>query len=332
MTPMHRAVSAAKIGLGLAVVAFAAFAEFRMRNSSLAGLCLIAMIGAVWFIALGFKQHLAEAPATAAPEAKFNSTVGAVVKLLQDYLDDNREFGERLNGASSKLAALENSEPVAAIVLALLKDNREMAAKVGQLSSGLSEARAQIGDLKTNLAKAEDDSLHDQVTGLGNRRYFDRELALEMEAARADRARRLSLIIADLDRFKRVNDTYGHVVGDTLLRLFGELLTRSVKGRDKVARYGGEEYAIVLPDTGLRDAALIANQIRKELESKRWLNARTGDRLGVVTASFGVAEFNPTESTASFVERADQMLYRAKDNGRNRVEADGPTSATRQSA
>ncbi len=129
----------------------------------------------------------------------------------------------------------------------------------------------------------------------------------------------MSLLFADIDNFKRFNDTYGHQIGDQVLRLVARTLSQSVKGRDTPARYGGEEFAIILPQTRLGDARIVADQIRLGLMRRRLVGRDKRDDYGSVTLSFGAAQYRPGETTNALVERADAALYVAKRNGRNRV-------------
>ena len=125
--------------------------------------------------------------------------------------------------------------------------------------------------------------------------------------------------MCDIDHFKLFNDTWGHQTGDQVLRLVGHCLSENVKGRDTAARYGGEEFVVILRQTGLDSAVSLANQIRANVESKKLVKRSTGDILGTITISIGVAQLHPGESPSSLIERADTCLYAAKNAGRNRV-------------
>ncbi len=132
----------------------------------------------------------------------------------------------------------------------------------------------------------------------------------------------MCIALADIDHFKKINDKFGHVAGDMVLKLFAELLMMNIKGQDKVARFGGEEFAILFPDSPLADATATVNQIQKQLESKQWVVAASGERIGAITASFGVARLQASESAEDLIRRADAKLYEAKSSGRNRVLVD----------
>jgi diguanylate cyclase (GGDEF)-like protein len=157
----------------------------------------------------------------------------------------------------------------------------------------------------------------DALTGLNNSRALHRRLRGEVE--RAQRYRHpLSLIMIDIDHFKRVNDTLGHPAGDAILTQIGGILCRATRGIDYPARYGGEELAILCPETGLEDCALLAERIRTTIAGTEF--AIPDGSTGHVTVSIGVAQLNwATEMEAELIERADSALYQAKAGGRNRV-------------
>ncbi|MCH8835800.1 MAG: GGDEF domain-containing protein, partial [Proteobacteria bacterium] len=114
-------------------------------------------------------------------------------------------------------------------------------------------------------------------------------------------------------------DTYGHQVGDQVLKLLGSTLTACIKGQDTAARYGGEEFAIILPRTSLKDALTVAENIRRAVGTKRVVNRTTGEDLGTITVSIGAGRFEYGEPVSQLISRADEALYMAKHNGRDRV-------------
>jgi diguanylate cyclase (GGDEF)-like protein len=161
-------------------------------------------------------------------------------------------------------------------------------------------------------------ALVDQLTDLGNRRLFDQRFAEEVGRSRRY-SEPLSLIMIDLDRFKDINDRFGHVAGDDVLRAVGELLHETLRVSDVAARYGGDEFAIILPGTTKTEAWVVAEKIRSELQELH-LQASVGQSL-VIRASLGVASYSlDHEGPLQLLEAADAALYRAKHSGRDRVE------------
>ncbi len=180
-------------------------------------------------------------------------------------------------------------------------------------------AKAQLELAQTNLKLQQQEaiivrlSLTDQLTGIGNRRSLDQAVAVEV--SRAERSgERLSVLMADLDHFKRVNDTYGHDAGDKVLAAFGDLLRHQTRPTDTVTRYGGEEFVVLMPHTEIEYASAAAERIREILAATTIPPLPTP-----VTASFGVVELLAGEQGDAVLARVDKALFEAKNGGRNRV-------------
>ena len=186
------------------------------------------------------------------------------------------------------------------------------------LEDRLSLSKTEISNLQHSLEAIRAESLTDPLTGLGNRKYFDRSIEMAVQTALAS-GEPLSLLMFDIDHFKSFNNSYGHLTGDQVLRLVGMSLKQTIKGQDITARYGGEEFAVVLPNTALRQALTVADHIRRAVMAKELKKKSTGEILGRVTISVGVSMLKPGDDTDSLIERADACLYAAKRNGRNRV-------------
>jgi diguanylate cyclase len=249
-------------------------------------------------------------------EQRFAADLATIVKLLQGHQTANADYSQSLARANANLPQLRTSEDIRAVVLTLIEENRKIQTKIDELSSSLDESVNKIEKLRSNLAEANDKAMRDALTGLGNRRFFDEELNLALGDSEA-----LCLLMCDLDRFKTINDKFGHAVGDMVLKQFADILSAAARRDDFAARVGGEEFAIVMPGISPMEAARLAEQIRRQLEGKKWMLG-SGAALGVVTASFGVARRRAGESAADLFKRADAALYRAKTDGRNRVFAD----------
>ena len=177
--------------------------------------------------------------------------------------------------------------------------------------------RQRVSELQASLAKMERLAHQDALTGLPNRRQLETDL--KSEFAKTDRAGRhaapLSVVIFDADNFKRVNDSYGHDVGDYALRMIAALLSEELREGDRFGRWGGEEFLVVAPQTDLKSALNLAERLRYALA------AHTFHTLGTLTASFGVASFRPGDTPETLIKRADDALYESKSGGKNRVEA-----------
>jgi diguanylate cyclase len=297
------------------------------------GLVLLSLCG----MALGEIRNGAAEPASAAQDdakpqtlaesmgLKLEIEVRALVELLRAHLAANTSYSASLSRAHQDLLSSVTAEEIKIIVKYLLVENEKMETKTANLEKSLERSRSQIDELRITLSEAQEIGLRDSLTTLCNRRYFDEALNREIAESKA-LGTELSLIIADIDHFKAINDKFGHLVGDEVLKLFGKLLSNNVKGRDTVARYGGEEFAIILPHTGIENAGRIAEQIRSQLEGNRWVLKQTKHWIGKITASFGIAQLAKEEGAERLIQRADERLYEAKSGGRNRVVADPATA------
>lgn len=194
--------------------------------------------------------------------------------------------------------------------------------KIGQSGKAtqerLQEATDELEALKKEFAQAKAAALVDFLTGVPNRKAFDGAIKGSVQEAQSDTGP-LSLLLIDIDRFKRFNDEYGHIVGDEVLRLVARKIKVNVRGRDFIARYGGEEFAVILPGTPVAGAHTVAENIRRSFSEGKLKRVKTSESLGTITISIGAAQYRVGESIEGFVDRTDKALYLAKNSGRNRV-------------
>jgi len=237
-------------------------------------------------------------------------------------------YTENLAHVTQKLGVAADEPAVRAIVESLVQATKAMEQNNQALEARLSASKKEITQLQQNLETVRNESLTDPLTSLSNRKFFDDALAKAIAESRA-RNEQLSLMMTDIDHFKRFNDSYGHLTGDQVLRLVATSVRQNVKGQDIAARYGGEEFAIVLPNTVLRSAITVADHIRRAVMTKELMKRSTGEHLGRVTISVGVAMLRQNDTAQTLIERADTCLYAAKRVGRNRVisEADPEVSS-----
>ena len=157
----------------------------------------------------------------------------------------------------------------------------------------------------------------DPLTGLYNRRYMETHVGTLVDQAAA-RNKPLSVLVLDIDYFKSINDTYGHDAGDDVLQDFAIRIRKSIRGIDLACRYGGEEFVVVMPETDMAVATMVAERLRRRIASEPF-PIQKGTRTIDVTISIGIAALAPDDDAAAVIKRADQALYRAKRDGRNRV-------------
>jgi diguanylate cyclase len=203
---------------------------------------------------------------------------------------------------------------------ASINENSQLTAHVRRLEAELCRSSVELAKLRGELRGAVHDALTDPLTGLANRRSFDLELGAA--AARAGRSSPAHLVMADIDRFKRVNDSHGHDIGDEVLRIVGEVLLANVRRDSLVARVGGDEFGLLLPRASPRYAAGIATRLCELLASRPLVVRGIPDVSERITLSIGVAAWKADESSAEWYARADAALYQAKRGGRNRVAID----------
>ena len=240
-------------------------------------------------------------------------------------------FGTMLQTYSQRLDDDLDAQGVRDVVNDILTETKGVRKSGQVLRKQIVSSAQEIENLRKDLDKLKEEVDTDILTGLKNRRYLSRAFELE-----ADHARRscssLSLLMIDIDHFKRINDNYGHIVGDQVLKTSAAMITECVKGRDMVVRFGGEEFIVLLPNTPLRGAIILAEQICSYFKNMNWKCKGTGQVIGQVCVSIGVSQYRPGESLEALIDRADGALHLSKKNGRCRVTAETEPSLSRTQA
>lgn len=249
-----------------------------------------------------------------------------ILHLIQGHLTSSEDFSGSLDKEARGLSDDASPAKIRQTIEFLLAENRKMRAETNKLTENLERSKDQIQNLRSSLEQSRKNELLDPLTNIPNRRQLEAFLAEHMENARAKNTP-LSLVMADIDHFKRVNDHFGHLIGDEVLKYFAHLLAKHVRGSDLTARYGGEEFAMVLLNTTADTAAMIVERIRTEMEKAKLMVTESNKPLGTITASFGIAEYCVGDDWDSLVKRADTNLYAAKNSGRNRIIADQKAAA-----
>lgn len=251
----------------------------------------------------------------------FRQQMGKVFDNTQGSIDQVQKrsdaYSEHLGSAAQKLSdSASQSGELSDLVAGLLAETEDMQSSSSSLKDELASANAELAKLREDFEKVRKESLIDPLTGVSNRRGFDGTMeALCSMAEQGGQA--LMLLIIDLDHFKQVNDTYGHIAGDAILKWVARTIKMNIRGGDAVARFGGEEFAVLLPDTDLIGAEKVAENIRAAINSQQ---LKHGDSsIGKASCSIGVAPFVKGMDAAKFIEDADEAMYHAKHTGRNRV-------------
>jgi diguanylate cyclase len=247
--------------------------------------------------------------------------IESVLQIIQQGVSNSDQYQASLTETGNQIPISASGADIAGLVARLVDENKRMVETTQELSQGLNESQKQLETLHQELEEVQNLSLRDPLTGLHNRRSFDKKLDEEIELALKS-GEKLCLAVADIDLFKKVNDTHGHQVGDAVLKMFSSLMVKNIKGRDMAARIGGEEFAIILPNTQIISAYNLLVKIKSELKASE-LDVGNGKQLSCVTASFGVARFEAGMTARGLIEKADKYMYEAKNSGRDKVKAQG---------
>jgi len=231
---------------------------------------------------------------------------------------DAKTYSETLKASSDNISKSDDIEAQRALLAEMVNATSAMIDKTEKLEAQLAMSGEEIDTLKQDLETARTESRTDPLTGLPNRKAFASYLEAQAARAMADR-KPLCLAFCDIDHFKRFNDTWGHRMGDEVLRLVGQSLEQLSHGVGYPARFGGEEFVIVLPGKALEAAEDICEQIRDYIASRSVRAKSSNKEVGRITLSLGIAQLRWNDSSDTLIERADMALYRAKETGRNRV-------------
>ena len=225
-------------------------------------------------------------------------------------LEHSKEVLE--NNASDLDAVLD-------VIQDLVKETQRMDDSICAMENELRQTSDEVSLLKEQYDQVRNEVFTDPLTGVANRRGLDS--AMRKLTSESDRPAGLSLLMIDLDNFKPFNDKHGHLVGDQVLCFAAKILKNATRGSDLISRYGGDEFAILLPDTRENEAKTVAYNILKAFQSNKIKRRSSREVLGVLSASIGVAELHPDEGVEDMMERADKGLFAAKRNGRNQVKS-----------
>jgi len=250
--------------------------------------------------------------------AKMNSQLSSLLSLLGNAASNATNYQVSLESAEETLSGGAAPQNTAELVHALLEGTRAMAQTNAQITANLETTRAQVEQLEDCLKLAREESARDTVTGLVNRRQFDLLLDETILKA-AESGKPACLLLADIDNFKAFNDTHGHIAGDSALRYVGSCIKANTKSRDTAARVGGEEFALILPNTRIEQAVGVAERIRHLINSRTLVKKTTKEDMGCISVSIGATQLLDDDTAESVFDRADMCMYAAKKAGRNNV-------------
>lgn len=241
-----------------------------------------------------------------------------VMAMIGAAAGSANSYTESLADVTQKLGHTKDNDGLRSIVEGLVQAAKEMEKNNKALEARLTASKSEITQLQEHLETVRNESLTDPLTQLANRKYFDDSLAKAIEDS-FTKHEPLSLMMTDVDHFKKFNDTFGHLTGDQVLRLVAMSLKQNVKGQDIAARYGGEEFALIFPGETAANIHSMLSDVLKEIASRSLRRRSTNEELGAITVSASVAELKNKETAHTLLERADAALYDSKRAGRNRV-------------
>ncbi len=263
-----------------------------------------------------------------AHEAKFEKLgddiekeVSTVMKLVEDSIASNQTYSSTLDETEAELPNAVSQEKVREVVATLIEQNREVKEMAENLNQGLQKSQSEISRLNDQISETRQESMRDSLTSLTSRRFFDDKIVEEYDHAMKN-GTHLSVVMAELDDLERINDTYGQQVGDGILQTFANLLSKNTKRQDVATRYSATEFALILPQTSLKDAGSLVKKLSSELDESWMVVKSTGEAVGKLTCSFGISMLRPGLDAERLIERVEQKLQDAKAQGGNTVKVD----------
>ncbi|MBW2492394.1 MAG: diguanylate cyclase [Deltaproteobacteria bacterium] len=237
---------------------------------------------------------------------------------ITEFTGQTEKFESIVSSSVAKLSEDASVQQIKSVVNEIVLETKKLGGFGNTIQDKLKETTDELEAIKKDFEKAKSEALVDFLTGIPNRKAFDEKLAKCIDEALSNNED-LCLLLIDIDHFKRFNDKYGHVVGDEVLKIVARKVKEVVRGRDFLARFGGEEFVVILPQTPLSGANTVAENIRDFFDRTKLKVVSTSKDLGKITVSIGAAKYRYGEPIKEFIDRSDQALYFAKNTGRNHV-------------
>jgi diguanylate cyclase len=257
--------------------------------------------------------------------------IDGMMALVDKALASSEQYHGRLCAMSEEVPASSDRQKLREWLEALVLSTREEVARKTQLEDQLRERALEINHLREALESTRVEALTDPLTGLANRRHFEEMLQKAVDQATL-RREPFALVMADIDNFRQFNDAHGHLTGDQVLRLVARTMKDKFKEKALITRFGGEEFAIILPEADIVAGRFSAETVRQALLTRELIKRSTNENLGRITISLGVAVYRRGDTASSIVERADGALRQAKRDGRNRTIAEDSLAEAAQVA
>ncbi len=260
-----------------------------------------------------------------AHEAAVNKLSESVREIIHNFLAKVCNEGLGLSNYAQTLASFSSSiqninhlDDIRELVHHLIHETHKREEATQSMQTSLESMALEMKKLRAEVAKINSEATMDSLTKVNNRRAFDVEIEGLITASKAD-SKSLCLVMVNIDFFKSFNEEFGHSVGDKVLRFVASLIKNNIKGSDSVARFSGEQFAILLPETNFEGALKVAENIREKLAKQTLSDSAEKKELGTITASFGVSAYHIGENSEQLIMKADSALKDAKNSGRNKV-------------
>lgn len=251
---------------------------------------------------------------------KISHQIQKVITQAADTINDTclkaEESSDSFQKKSQLLENITDAGSVKKVLQEIIRETQSLAITSHAMQDQLNQSNTEMEQLRAELAQVRQIAVTDGLTGLLNRRAFDQSLTKIIQQPESTNT---YLSILDIDHFKRINDNFGHTVGDNVIKFVASLMKKHADEHHYVARYGGEELAIIMPETPKEKAIEISENIRLEMEKSRLKRKTDNQQLGQITISIGIAELQYNDDSEAFITRADTALYKAKESGRNKV-------------
>jgi len=244
---------------------------------------------------------------------KFLSEAGSEIQQVTDNASD---YNDSLSQHSESLSLSDDPQSASMVLQQVMQDTRDMIRSNKEMQARMQETNSEISKIKSELEAVKAGAEKDALTGLKNRGTFDKTIG---DIVRSSDNASATLIMLDIDHFKRINDNFGHLVGDRVIRYLSALLTQVVGNEHHIARYGGEEFAIVIKNKPIELSQKFAEKIRVAMSNSKLQRKDSGESIGKVTISAGIASLKAGDTVDDFIGNADKALYEAKETGRNKI-------------
>jgi diguanylate cyclase len=275
-----------------------------------------------------FRKHVADVDEGALNrlQLELHRLLSEVAQSAKDSHQQTADYGATLDEFSQALSTRRQErpdDPLQQTLRLVAQQTFQIKATIATLQQEFYRSRSEVEQLRRELEHMREEVHTDVLSGLLNRKGFDETLHELLNQANEEQLS-LCLVLLDIDDFKRVNDNYGHLFGDRVIRAVGQVLKTNTKGRDVAARYGGEEFALLLPQTPVAGARALAEEIRGVIEKASIHRQDSAQTVGKITLSAGVSLYHLGEPADNFICRADEALYASKKQGKNRVTVGEP--------